>query len=119
MFVQHPMIKKDTIESRIYQEAILQTCLNANTLVVLPTGLGKTNIAVLLSADRLEKFPNSKILVVAPTKPLANQHLKSFKSFFDLPEESFEVLTGEMKPEKREQVYKEKVLLFATPQTIK
>src|SRR3989338_8359795 len=111
MFIQHPLIKKDSIESRIYQESILQTCLNSNTLVVLPTGLGKTNIAVLLAAHRLEKYPESKILVVAPTKPLANQHLKSFKSFLDLSEEKFEVITGEMKPEKREQIYKEKTLL--------
>ena len=119
MFIQHPLIKKDSIESRIYQESILQTCLNSNTLVVLPTGLGKTNIAVLLAAHRLEKYPESKILVVAPTKPLANQHLKSFKSFLDLSEEKFEVITGEMKPEKREQIYKEKTLFFATPQTIR
>ncbi len=119
MYVQHHLIKKDSIESRRYQEAILSTCLNSNTLVVLPTGLGKTPIAVLLAAHRLEKFPESKILVLAPTKPLANQHLKSFKNFFELPEEKFEVITGEMKPEKRGQIYKQKVLLFATPQTIR
>jgi Fanconi anemia group M protein len=40
-------------EPRLYQQTILATAVKKNTLVVLPTGLGKTNIAVLLASNRL------------------------------------------------------------------
>ena len=118
-YVKHPLIKPNLIESRLYQETILSTAIKKNTLCVLPTGLGKTPIAILLTAHRLEKFPESKILVLAPTRPLVNQHYKSFSKFLNLNEEEFQVITGIIKPEKRFNLYKEKKIIFATPQTIK
>ena len=50
------MIKN--FEPRLYQETILNTAAEKNTLVVLPTGMGKTNIFLMLSAQRLKQFPN-------------------------------------------------------------
>ena len=58
---------------RLYQETIFGTVSQYNTLVVLPTGLGKTAIALMLVAHRLSQYPQSKCLLLAPTKPLVDQ----------------------------------------------
>ena len=85
------MIKDFT--PRLYQETILNTCVRKNTLIVLPTGMGKTAFAFMLAAQRLKQYPSSKILILAPTKPLCEQHLDSFKKHLDLNEDKF-VLFG-------------------------
>ncbi|MBI2579930.1 MAG: hypothetical protein HYW27_03435 [Candidatus Aenigmarchaeota archaeon] len=41
MFVSHPWINPGTVEQREYQESIAGTALSGNTLVCIPTGLGK------------------------------------------------------------------------------
>ena len=117
-FVQHPLIKPKIMQSRIYQESILGTAVGKNTLCVIPTGLGKTSIAILLAAYRLEKFPDSKAMVLAPTKPLVNQHIKTFKEFLDIDENEFQVLTGTVKQTQRMEFYESKKIIFATPQTV-
>jgi Fanconi anemia group M protein len=118
MYVCHPLIKENTIEKRLYQDNILRTAERKNTLVVLPTGIGKTVIAILLAAKRLEKFPDSRALILAPTRPLAAQHQKTFKKFMSLPEENFQLVTGIIKPEKRKERYEKAKIIFSTPQTI-
>lgn len=118
MFIEHPLIKKGKLESRPYQEAILGRAVKTNLLVVIPTGLGKTPLAIMLAAHRLHSFPGSRVLVMAPTRPLVNQHFQSFMSFMELPESGFTVVTGVTKPSEREKVYKEKTVVIATPQTI-
>jgi len=40
------------IEVREYQHAIAKSALESNTLVVLPTALGKTIIALLVAVER-------------------------------------------------------------------
>jgi len=99
---------------RLYQETILNSCVTKNTLVVLPTGMGKTTIALMLVMQRLKSFPNSKILFLAPTKPLVDQH----KSFFEehLDGKNLVVFTGEIAPEKRAELWKNADIIFSTPQ---
>ena len=104
------------IKPRLYQEAILNTCAKQNTLVVLPTGLGKTAIAMLLAAHRLKLYPNSKILFLAPSKPLAAQHLDAFKKHLEINPDEMELFTGETKPEKREESWRKAKIIFSTPQ---
>lgn len=118
MDISHPLIKPNSIEARVYQESILATALNKNVLCVLPTGLGKTPIAVLLAAHRLAENQNSRILVAAPTRPLVSQHYKSFLNFLNMDEALFGLITGIINPEKREEIYKNKKIIFTTPQTI-
>lgn len=118
-FVKHRLIKENTIQARAYQANILATAMKKNTLCVLPTGLGKTPIAVLLAARRLEEYPDSKILILAPTRPLVNQHYEFFLKTVNIEKERFAILTGMIKPELRGEIYKEKQIIFATPQTIK
>ena len=119
MHVKHPLIKENSLESRQYQEAILTTAREKNTLCVLPTGLGKTNISILLAAETLLKNPDKKILILAPTRPLVDQHRRSFLKFLKIDEEDIALLTGVIKPELRKDVYKDKKVIFATPQTVK
>jgi Fanconi anemia group M protein len=101
---------------RLYQETILATAATKNTLVVLPTGMGKTAIAFMLAAQRLQHFPLSKILLLAPTKPLAEQHLQTFKQNIQLPEEGFALFTGEVAPAKRHEMWQKAKVVFSTPQ---
>lgn len=117
-YIEHPLIKPNSIEAREYQQLIFNTTTQGNSLVVLPTGLGKTNLALMLAAYRLTKFSGSKILMMAPTRPLAMQHCQTFARSMTLPPESFEVLTGQVPPTEREKAWREAKLIFATPQTV-
>ncbi len=116
-YVKHRFLKENSIESRLYQEQILDTATKKNLLVVLPTGLGKTALAALVAAHRLEKFPDAQILFLVPTRPLAAQHKKTFENFFALPAQDFYVLTGVISPAKRALQYDRKII-FSTPQVI-
>jgi Fanconi anemia group M protein len=69
-FVDHPMMRERTVEARGYQLEIATRALEANTLVVLPTALGKTVIAELVTAEVLNRYPGCRVMVLAPTKPL-------------------------------------------------
>jgi Fanconi anemia group M protein len=106
------------ISPRDYQEQIFKTCSEKNCLVVLPTGIGKTLIALMLAIDRLKKFPQSKVLFLAPTRPLAEQHLHYFQKH--LPElfAQMDLFTGKVKAEKRRQIWQRAEIVFSTPQCI-
>ncbi len=117
-FVSHLLIKPNKIESRVYQASILNTAISKNTLCVIPTGLGKTSLAILLAAQRLEKIPESKILIVAPTRPLCEQHFNAFKNCLNIADDKFVLLTGKVSPVDREAYYDYAKVISATPQTI-
>ncbi|MBY9013163.1 MAG: DEAD/DEAH box helicase family protein, partial [Candidatus Lokiarchaeota archaeon] len=113
-------LREKHIEQREYQLKIAKECVSKNSLVVLPTGLGKTIIGVFVAAGTLENFPpKSKIVVLAPTRPLINQHYDSFKNLMTIPEEQFVVLTGKTVPEKRVELFHENQIIFYTPQTLR
>ncbi|MEM4336716.1 MAG: DEAD/DEAH box helicase [Candidatus Woesearchaeota archaeon] len=103
---------------RLYQETILASASLKNTLVVLPTGLGKTAIALLLSIQRLKNYPKSKIIFLAPTKPLVEQHRETFEKHLDINKEELIVFTGAIKPEKRVQLWEKSRIIFSTPQSL-
>ena len=104
------------ITPRLYQETILGTCVQKNCLVVLPTGMGKTAIALLLALHRTQQHPGSKIVFLAPTKPLAEQHMATFRRHLDAPEELFALFTGNVAPMKRAQLWENAQFIFSTPQ---
>ena len=103
---------------REYQQNIYETAKDNNTLVVLPTGLGKTLIALLLAIDRLKKYPGSKILMLAPTRPLVEQHFNTFKS--QIPElfADLQLFTGSTHASKRKKIFQKAEIIFSTPQCI-
>jgi len=112
------MLLKNDFQPREYQKNIAEIASKRNTLVVLPTGMGKTLISVLVAVNRLEKYPESKILITAPTRPLNAQHKKSFEKFTTINPEEIVLVTGKINPEDREQIYKKAKIIVATPQTI-
>lgn len=117
-YFTHPLIKPNTIEKRLYQETIIAKASIKNTLVVLPTGTGKTPIAIGLTALRLTKYPESKIMILAPTKPLVSQHEKSFMDSLLIPQEKFITVTGKDSPEDRKVVWQSHQIFFSTPQVV-
>jgi len=119
MFVSHSLVKEDLIESRSYQEAIAKTAVEKNTLVVAPTALGKTVIAVLAAAHFLEKYPGKQVLILAPTRPLVAQHAASFRKFLKVAESRVVMLTGDVSPVKRVALWNSARVVCATPQVIR
>ncbi|MFB6075947.1 MAG: helicase-related protein [Candidatus Aenigmatarchaeota archaeon] len=117
-YVDFPLIKENSLEKRLYQETIFNTTVNHNTLCVLPTGMGKTFVAVLLAAYRMNKL-GGKVLFMAPTRPLVEQHKKTFNETLEIAEDDMKVLTGKVRPGKREKEYKKGMCIFATPQCVK
>ena len=108
------MIKN--FEPRLYQQTILATAAEKNTLVVLPTGMGKTNIFLMLAAQRMKQYPNSKILFIGPTKPLIEQYMNVFREHFEINESEMAIFTGMVSPEKRAELWKKSKIIFSTPQ---
>jgi Fanconi anemia group M protein len=94
-YVVHPMVRDGVIEDRDYQRRFVERALEANTLAVLPTALGKTVIAELVAAELLHRYPGSRILFMAPTKPLALQHRESVLKHLRLGEGEVAAVTGE------------------------
>ncbi len=101
---------------RAYQLAIHNSILeNGNTLVVLPTGLGKTLIALLLIKELSKK---GRCLFLTPTKPLARQHFTTIIDVLGFSESDVSLMTGELPQKKRKEEYGKKVIV-GTPQTIR
>ncbi len=103
---------------RQYQESIVKTASHSNTLVVLPTGLGKTLIALLTAINRMKEYPGTKVLMLAPTRPLVEQHKNSFEA--ELPElfAQIELFTGEVPASQRKKLWNKADIIFSTPQCI-
>ncbi|AAB89786.1 MULTISPECIES: DEAD/DEAH box helicase [Archaeoglobus] len=114
-YVTHPLIKENTIERRMYQISIAATALTKNTLVVIPTGLGKTTIAALVIASRLLN-EDGKVLFLAPTKPLVEQHARFLKRVLKV--EEIVSLSGEVPPEKRKELWEKARIVVSTPQVV-
>ncbi len=112
---------KPEIIPRSYQSSIALSASKTNTLVILPTGLGKTLIAILVSEMRLKEFGGAgRILVLAPTKPLILQHKETFENSFLLDRKKFVLLTGETEIEDRREAWDDPSFqfVFATPETV-
>ncbi len=110
----NPIIQNFT--PRLYQETIFATVSQHNTLVVLPTGMGKTALALMLVAHRLTQYPNSKCLILAPTKPLVDQHATTLRTHLPTLAEQIVVFTGNVSPEKRALLWKDAQIIVTTPQ---
>ncbi|HII38503.1 TPA: DEAD/DEAH box helicase [Candidatus Micrarchaeota archaeon] len=111
-------LQKGAMQPRQYQLTAARNILEkGNALVVMPTALGKTFVALLVMAGVLKRNPCAKLLFLAPTKPLAAQQAQRIKATLEL-EGSVELLTGEMPAEERKAVYEKAQVVCATPQCV-
>jgi Fanconi anemia group M protein len=91
-YIEHKYIKKNSIEKRDYQVNLASQAMSENCLVVLPTGLGKTAVALQVIVEYLAKGTGG-VLFLAPTRVLVNQHYEYLKN--NLTIEDISLVTGE------------------------
>ena len=101
-YIQHRFVKPNSIEAREYQVSLANQAKAENCLVVLPTGLGKTAVALQVIAEYLSKGTGG-VLFLAPTRVLANQHYEFLKENLNL--EDVALLTGEDTLTKRKKLW--------------
>lgn len=107
----------DGIEFREYQLNIVKAIeRHGNTLVVLPTGLGKTFIGTAMMAKALAT--GRKAMILAPTKPLSEQHYNVLSKALNIPAEDILLLTGSISKSARAELEQKARIIVATPQTV-
>lgn len=114
-FIEKRYVKKDSIEKRDYQVNLANQAISENCIVVLPTGLGKTAIALQVIAEYLSKGTGGA-LFLAPTRVLVNQHYEFLKENLTLDDIS--LITGEDTIQKRTKLWNNSVIC-ATPEIAK
>ncbi len=117
--ISHPNLSSKDIEARAYQLKALNNILHSSTLLVLPTGMGKTPIELMAVADKIYQSPHKKVIFLAPTNPLLSQHYKDAKKFLNIPEESIIMINGGINWKKRQEMAQNAKLILATPQVIR
>ncbi len=113
-YLVHPLLKPETVEKRLFQIDLAAKALRSSTLVVMPTGLGKTIVALMVMLARLER---GRVLFLAPTRPLVEQHAVFLRRVLKTPE-IVSSITGETEPERRSEIWKSSRIVVATPQVI-
>lgn len=113
-YLEHPLLKPERVEKRLFQMDLAATALKASCLVVVPTGLGKTVIALMVLLPRLDK---GRVLFLAPTRPLVEQHATFLRSVLK-DEDIVAFMTGEMQPERRIETWNRARIVVSTPQVI-
>ncbi len=110
------ILKNKNLVPRKYQRDIFNSVVQkGSTLVVLPTGLGKTLIAFMC----IDYFLNrGKCVFLAPTKPLARQHYQRILEDLEIPEDEVALVSGEVNPKDRISLWARKITV-STPQTLK
>ena len=114
-YIEKKYIKKDSIEKRDYQVNLASQAIKENCIVVLPTGLGKTAVALQVIAQYLSEGKGG-VLFLAPTRVLVNQHYEFLKNNLTL--EDISLITGEDTIQKRTKLWNNSVIC-ATPEITK
>ena len=103
---------------RDYQFNIVRKALFNNTLVCLPTGLGKTFVAAVVMYNYYRWYPNGKVIFMAPTKPLVAQQIQACHEVTGIPSDDTSEMTGAMQPEQRKKFWNDKRVFYLTPQVM-
>jgi Fanconi anemia group M protein len=112
------MIRKNSVEFRSYQVNLAEVAAKESTMIVLSTGLGKTVIAALVAAKRLIQYPDSKVLFLAPSRPLVDQQARFLRRVLDIGEELIVCLTGHDPPQQRKDIWSASRVVVMTPQAL-
>ncbi|MFW9817805.1 MAG: ERCC4 domain-containing protein, partial [Candidatus Thorarchaeota archaeon] len=89
-----------------------------STMIVLSTGLGKTVIAALVAAKRLSAIQDSKVLFLAPSRPLVDQQARYLRRVLDIDDDLVVCLTGQDSPDYRQAIWADARVLVMTPQAL-
>ncbi|XP_036397400.1 Fanconi anemia group M protein [Megalops cyprinoides] len=103
---------------RAYQLKISEKALFENTLVCLPTGLGKTFIASVVMYNFYRWYPSGKIVFMAPTKPLVAQQIEACYKVMGIPQGHMAELTGSTQAQMRRELWRSRRVFFLTPQVM-
>ncbi|ODV90635.1 hypothetical protein CANCADRAFT_20243, partial [Tortispora caseinolytica NRRL Y-17796] len=110
------LIYPDNMPQRSYQYSIIKKSIFHNLLCALPTGLGKTFIASVMMLNWYRWTEDTKIVFLAPTRPLVLQQAEACYRIVGLPRKDTGVLIGGTKSVTfREELYKSVRVLFMTP----
>ena len=110
------MLSSGIIEARAYQLEAADEALTGSTMLVLPTAAGKTVVAWMVIAERLEST-SGWVLVVAPTVALVEQHLRGLASILEAIEPVS--ITGQNPVSKRPEIWGSSRVIVATPQVVR
>jgi Fanconi anemia group M protein len=116
-YLDRPLLVPGFLEDRAYQTALADAACEAHTLVCLPTGLGKTTVSCLVTAHRLAEHGGTS-LMLAPTKPLVQQHADFYREALEVPDDEIVVFTGDVRPDDRAELWASARVVMATPQVI-
>ena len=114
-YIEKKYIQNNSVEKRDYQINLANQAMNENCVVVLPTGLGKTTIALHVIAEYLSR-ESVGILFLAPTRVLVNQHFEFLKQ--NLTIDDITLITGEDNVEKRTELWNSRIIC-ATPEVVR
>jgi|SaaInlStandDraft_2_1057019.scaffolds.fasta_scaffold00220_26 Fanconi anemia group M protein len=114
--LSHPLLD-DGVEARAYQLKAAKEAISGSTLLVMPTGLGKTAVQWMAMAEAIDG--PGRIVLVAPTTGLVAQQAKMAKEFLKIDSERIVTLTGQDRPIKREEIWKHAKIVMATPHVIR
>ena len=115
--LHHPSLR-DGIEARGYQIEATQACIRCSTLLVMPTGFGKTAVQWNCIADALESGI-SKIVITAPTVGLVEQQRRMILERILIDEDNVRTYTGGDRPAKRGTIWEDATIIIATPQVVR
>ncbi|KAL6478137.1 hypothetical protein MHYP_G00139720 [Metynnis hypsauchen] len=103
---------------RDYQLKSSEAALFQNTLVCLPTGLGKTFIAAVVMYNFYRWYPSGRIVFMAPTKPLVAQQIEACYKVMGIPQQHMAELTGSIPALQRRELWRSRRVFFLTPQVM-
>eukprot|EP00986_Skeletonema_menzelii_P018968 scaffold27039_cov150-Skeletonema_menzelii.AAC.1 len=108
----------DKYPERTYQLEMSESAIFYNTLVSLPTGLGKTLIAAVVMYNYYRWFPDGKVIFCAPTRPLVTQQIQACYKIMGIPERHTAEISGRVPNTSRKKIWDTKRVFFCTPQTL-
>jgi len=112
-YISHSLLTNKSVESRIYQQKILNKAIHNNTIIILPAGMGKCIIAALTIAYHF----NTKCIFLTPTKPLVLKRFAMLQEKLTIPEHISSII-GTVSNEKRAKLFQEAKILVMTPNVL-
>ena len=115
-YVSHALLSEGLVEARAYQLEAVDEALTTSMLLVMPTAAGKTAVIWMAIANKLSE-ENGRVILIAPTVGLVDQHLRSIREVLSLEEEAVSI-TGQIPPSSRVGLWDSSRLIIATPKVV-